>query len=156
MHCTITQRPPQHLSSTMGDVAVTLVSGALAGAFADLVTHPVCTVKARLMAQGASKASTAGGNGAHAHCLTCACIGLDPPPADIQLASHVTLSDDHAHQRCCKERERARARAIMVARCLNNSMTMCCVWSLELHGTPRDVLHLQNVQNCWQSENSSS
>jgi hypothetical protein len=48
---------------TMGDVAVTLASGALAGAFADLITHPVCTVKARLMAQGASKASTAGGNG---------------------------------------------------------------------------------------------
>jgi hypothetical protein len=49
---------------TMGDMAVTLASGALAGAFADLITHPVCTVKARLMAQGASKASTAGGNGA--------------------------------------------------------------------------------------------
>ena len=47
----------------MSDAVVnTLMSGALAGAFADIVTHPVCTIKARLMAQGA--ASTAAAEGA--------------------------------------------------------------------------------------------
>ena len=40
----------------------TLLAGALAGGFADVLTHPVCTIKARLMAQGA--ASTAAGEGA--------------------------------------------------------------------------------------------
>ena len=47
----------------MSDAVVnTLLSGALAGGFADIVTHPVCTIKARLMAQGA--ASTAAAEGA--------------------------------------------------------------------------------------------
>eukprot|EP00036_Acanthoecidae_sp_10tr_P008318 CAMPEP_0182919078 /NCGR_PEP_ID=MMETSP0105_2-20130417/2451_1 /TAXON_ID=81532 ORGANISM="Acanthoeca-like sp., Strain 10tr" /NCGR_SAMPLE_ID=MMETSP0105_2 /ASSEMBLY_ACC=CAM_ASM_000205 /LENGTH=296 /DNA_ID=CAMNT_0025056203 /DNA_START=30 /DNA_END=920 /DNA_ORIENTATION=+ len=46
----------------MGEVAHTLAAGAMAGGFADLLTHPICTVKARLMAQGASKASSAGGD----------------------------------------------------------------------------------------------
>lgn len=43
-------------------VTNTLIAGALAGGFADVLTHPVCTIKARLMAQGA--ASTAAGEGA--------------------------------------------------------------------------------------------
>lgn len=43
-------------------VANTLIAGAVAGACADILTHPVCTIKARLMAQGA--ASTAAASGA--------------------------------------------------------------------------------------------
>jgi hypothetical protein len=34
------------------DTAVTLASGALSGIVADTLTHPLCTVKARLMCQG--------------------------------------------------------------------------------------------------------
>lgn len=44
----------------MSDVVV-LASGALSGAFADIITHPVCTIKARLMTQGAASTTTAGG-----------------------------------------------------------------------------------------------
>ena len=44
----------------MSDAVInTLVSGATAGAFADIVTHPVCTIKARLMAQGAASTAAA-------------------------------------------------------------------------------------------------
>lgn len=42
------------------DTANVLMAGALSGAFADVLTHPVCTVKARLMSQGASKGSAEG------------------------------------------------------------------------------------------------
>jgi hypothetical protein len=34
------------------EVAVTLTAGALSGIVADVATHPICTVKARLMTQG--------------------------------------------------------------------------------------------------------
>jgi hypothetical protein len=32
-----------------------LAAGAMSGAFADVITHPICTVKARMMTQGATK-----------------------------------------------------------------------------------------------------
>ena len=35
-------------------VKATLIAGASAGAFADTLTHPMCTIKARLMSQGAA------------------------------------------------------------------------------------------------------
>ena len=38
-----------------------LIAGAASGAFADVLTHPVCTIKARMMTQGAASASAAGG-----------------------------------------------------------------------------------------------
>ena len=38
-----------------------LLAGAGSGALADILTHPVCTIKARMMTQGAASASVAGG-----------------------------------------------------------------------------------------------
>ena len=42
-------------------VTDTLAAGALAGGLADIITHPICTIKARLMAQGAASTATAEG-----------------------------------------------------------------------------------------------
>lgn len=44
----------------MSDIHI-LASGALSGGLADIITHPVCTIKARLMTQGASSSTAAGG-----------------------------------------------------------------------------------------------
>ena len=41
----------------MSDTSVALVAGALSGIVADVITHPVCTVKARMMVQGAQGAA---------------------------------------------------------------------------------------------------
>ena len=41
------------------EVSVTLAAGSLSGIVADVVTHPMCTVKARLMTQGVASASEA-------------------------------------------------------------------------------------------------
>ena len=46
----------------MSDTSVALVAGALSGIVADVITHPICTVKARMMVQGAQV--TAGEAGA--------------------------------------------------------------------------------------------
>ena len=46
----------------MSDTGVALVAGALSGIVADVITHPICTVKARMMVQGAQV--TAGEAGA--------------------------------------------------------------------------------------------
>lgn len=39
----------------MYDAINVLLSGALSGILADTITHPICTVKARLMCQGTAK-----------------------------------------------------------------------------------------------------
>ena len=41
------------------DTVVTLTAGALSGIVADVITHPMCTVKARLMTQGVASAGEA-------------------------------------------------------------------------------------------------
>lgn len=45
----------------MSEIKNTLIAGAVAGGLADILTHPVCTIKARLMAQGAASTSAAEG-----------------------------------------------------------------------------------------------
>jgi hypothetical protein len=39
----------------MDPISKTLVAGSASGIVADLVTHPICTIKARLMVQGAGR-----------------------------------------------------------------------------------------------------
>ena len=38
----------------MDGISKTLIAGSASGIVADLTTHPICTVKARLMVQGAA------------------------------------------------------------------------------------------------------
>ena len=45
----------------MSDTSVALVAGALSGIVADVITHPICTVKARMMVQGAPSWAPSGG-----------------------------------------------------------------------------------------------